>query len=132
MPYIYNLQRTKSLRRRLRNSPTKTEYLLWQRLRGRQVGGYKFRRQYGIRNYVVDFFCPKIKLAIEIDGDVHNLFQQKQNDAERQAELTALGIRIIRFSNDELYTDIDRVVAGIESTCHSIVVATNTTTPNPS
>lgn len=121
MPYIYNLQRTKQLRRRLRNAPTKTEYLLWQRLRRRQVGGLKFRRQHGIRSFVVDFYCPQIKLAVEIDGGVHDYVQQQEHDTRRQEYLTALGIHMIRFTDIEILNDINRVIEILESKCLTLL-----------
>lgn len=121
MPYIYNLQRTRQLRRRLRNASTKTEYLLWQRLRRRQANGFKFRRQFGIRGFVVDFYCPQIKLAVEIDGGVHGYAQQQEHDARRQEYLTALGIHMIRFTDIEILNDIDHVLDILASKCFTLL-----------
>jgi very-short-patch-repair endonuclease len=132
MPYIYNLHRQTQLRRRLRNAPTKTEYILWQRLRRRQVMSLKFRRQYGIRDYVVDFYCPQLKLAIEIDGAPHEFFQQRQHDNQRQQKLQALGIHMIRFTNNDVLVDIDKVINAIRATAIKIDPKTNITTPRPS
>jgi very-short-patch-repair endonuclease len=101
--------------RRMRHEPTKAERLLWQKLRGRQLGGYKFRRQHPIGNYIVDFYCAETKLIIEIDGDVHAY--QEAYDAERTADLEALGYRVVRFWNEQVLKEMDGVVGVILVAC---------------
>ena len=71
MRKILNRKEQKTLRQSLRNTATTSEKLLWSKLRARKLGGFKFRRQCGIAKYVVDFYCPELNLAIEVDGDVH-------------------------------------------------------------
>ncbi len=67
----FNPKRTKNFRQYLRNNVTETEVILWSRLKGKQLLGYKIRRQYGVGKYAIDFYCPQLKLGIEIDGESH-------------------------------------------------------------
>ncbi len=113
MPYLYNLHRRKNIRRYLRNHATQTEVLLWQRLRRHQVLNAKFRRQAGIRNYTVDFYCPELKFAIEIDGSPHAMVARRQADAYRQQQLEAWGIQVLRFSANQVLDEIDQVIERI-------------------
>ena len=69
MTELFNKTQGKQKRRELRRNMTKAELMIWSKLRRKQVCGYKFRRQYGVGSYIIDFYCPKIKLAVEIDGD---------------------------------------------------------------
>jgi len=93
---------------------TRAERTLWFSLRGRQVGGYKFRRQHGIGKYVVDFYCPELKLAIEADGDSHLSEEAKAYDARRQQWIEQLGVKFLRFTDDEIFSNADRVIKRIE------------------
>lgn len=110
MPFLYNLHHQRKFRRYLRNNSTLTERMLWEHLRSRQIAGLKFRRQYGIRGYIVDFYCPEMKLAIEIDGDVHVFYKRKLHDRQRQQKLERLGIRIIKFTGPEIYHNLPDVI----------------------
>ena len=95
---------------------TKAEAILWKKISRKQLLGYKFRRQYSINNYVIDFYCPKLRLAIEIDGDLHFTTQKiKKYDRNRQIYLESLDISFLRFENHELYNNIDGVIRTIES-----------------
>src|SRR5690349_20864113 len=98
-PYKKNLKETA---RHLRNNPTPTEFLLWQRLKGNQVRGYDFHRQKPILNYVVDFFCHELELVIELDGSSHDVFDTPEYDAIRQREIEELGVQFLRFRNEEI------------------------------
>lgn len=89
------------------------EILLWWKIRNRQIGGYKFRRQYGVYGYVVDFYCPKLKLAIEIDGETHITPEQLRYDQKRQKFIESLGIKFLRFCNMDVYENIEGVVEEI-------------------
>ena len=101
---LYNLEWQKERRRTLRTDGTRAEAVLWKRLRGRQLGGLKWRRQYGVGPYIVDFYCPAVRLAIELDGEVHEEPVRRAADAARTAQLERAGIRVLRFSNhDVLY-----------------------------
>lgn len=92
----------------------KAEVLLWVHLKGRALGGYKFRRQVSIGRYVVDFYCPSQKLVLELDGDSHFSEEAKIYDEIRQSEIESLGLKVLRFTNDEIYSNVDEVVGRIE------------------
>ena len=99
----------------LRNQPTDAERILWMHLRTRP-GGYKFRRQHPSGNYILDFYCHALKLAIEADGSIHNTEESLQKDIERQVILKGEGIRFFkRFNNDEIQRSIETVIAIINS-----------------
>lgn len=100
-------------RRVLRKNMTRAEILLWSRLRRKQLNGCRFRRQFGIGKYVVDFYCPELSLAIEVDGDVHGESEQARLDVIRQREIESLGIRLLRYSNHDIYQNIDGVLSDI-------------------
>jgi len=100
---------------------TRSERTLWFSLRGRQVRGYKFRRQHGIGKYVVDFYCPELKLAIEVDGDSHLSDEAREYNARRQDWLEQFGIRFLRFTDDEICSNADRVIERIELEVSRIV-----------
>jgi very-short-patch-repair endonuclease len=82
--YVFNPKESEKYRRRLRNESTTPERVLWSKLRGRQVEGYKFRRQFGIGIFVVDFYCSELKLAIEVDGDPHAGEREEEYDRYRE------------------------------------------------
>lgn len=79
----------------------------------KQLKGYKFRRQHGIDDYVVDFYCSKVKLAIEVDGPSHFLGKHEEKEKERQENIESLGIRILRFNNQDIYKNMEGVIARI-------------------
>ncbi len=84
--------------------------MLWQKLKGRRLLGVKFRRQYSVDAYVIDFYCPELKLAIEIDGSSHDSAEARQYDKQRQKCIEECGIAFLRFRNDEVKNEIDAVV----------------------
>jgi len=92
----------------MRRAPTPAEDALWQRLRHRQIAGVKFRRQHAIERFIVDFYCPEVGLIVEIDGSVHEYTVAE--DAIRQEYLESLGLRVLRFSNDDVWHEIEGVV----------------------
>ena len=98
----------KNLARPLRKNSTLSEVLLWQRLKGKQMNGYAFYRQRPIDRYIVDFFCPELMLAIEIDGSSH-LFRGEA-DLERQERLESLGVRFMRFGDLEIKRNLNEVL----------------------
>ena len=104
-------EKLKPLARQMRHEPTPAEDALWQRLRNRRVAGAKFRRQYSIERFIVDFVCLERRLIIEVDGAVHE--QQQDYDAVRQAFLEAQGFCLLRFSNGEVLQSLDAVVEAI-------------------
>ncbi|MBP8972550.1 MAG: endonuclease domain-containing protein [Anaerolineae bacterium] len=95
--------------REMRREPTPAEDLLWQRLRRKQLG-VCFRRQHSIDRFIVDFYCAEASLVVEIDGPIHD---QPNADAERQAVLEGLGLRVLRVSNAETERAPDEVIARI-------------------
>lgn len=123
MKILYN-PHLKTLSRKLRNQSTLSEVLLWQRLRAKQVKGYQFMRQKPIGKYIVDFYCSKLKLVIELDGYSHASEEAHKKDMVRQKNLEALGLTVVRFSNQEVNQNIDGVVRAIEGWIDS-----HTTTP---
>ena len=110
MTRIYNRKAQTPMRRKLRSESPKAERLLWWRLRGRQLDGLKFRRQYGVGEYVIDFFCPNARLAVEVDGESHFAPRAESQDAKRQAFIESSGIRVLRFTNPQVYDGLDAVV----------------------
>jgi very-short-patch-repair endonuclease len=96
------------------------EKLVWTYLRRKQTH-VRFLRQYSIDNYVVDFYSPKLKLAVEIDGDVHNEPEQKEYDIERQKYLEAFGIKFVRIKNEELMSNANKTFIKIEEEIDKIV-----------
>ena len=86
----------------LRNRMTKAEIALWEELRSKRFMGLKFRRQHPIDRFIVDFYCHKHKLVIELDGSIHNLPEVADNDKNREDELKDLGLNILRFTNEEI------------------------------
>ncbi len=98
--------------RKLRNNSTNTEILLWGFLKGRQISGYDFHRQKPIDEYIVDFFCSELMLAVEIDGISHA--GKEKYDEERQVKLEKLGVRFLRFDDDDVFYNCDNVIKTIE------------------
>jgi very-short-patch-repair endonuclease len=99
---------------KLRENPTEAEVLLWLALKDNQVDGYKFRRQHPISIYIADFYCHKLKLAIEIDGGYHLSEEQQLLDKERTVNLEYQGLRLIRFSNEEVVLKLQEVINKIK------------------
>ena len=97
--------------REMRKEPTPAENALWQRIRRRQIHNIKFRRQHSIDRFTVDFYAPGAGVVIEVDGSVHG--EQVEYDALRQAYLESLGLRVLRFTNDEVMRRIEGVLAVI-------------------
>jgi very-short-patch-repair endonuclease len=93
---------------KFRKVPTDSERLLWSALRDRRLDGLKFRRQHPVGDYVLDFYCAELELAIEVDGLPHDLTAEK--DATRQARLEAFGIRFVRVSAEDVERDREAVV----------------------
>lgn len=107
---IYNKAEQKGLRRSLRSNLTDAERILWAKLRGKNVFGFKFRRQFGIDDYIVDFYCSELKLAIEVDGDTHFIGNAPESDAIRQKQIESYGIRFLRVTNNDVYKNLDGVL----------------------
>lgn len=110
--YPYN-PKLKLLARKLRNNSTYAEVLLWNQLKNKKLKGYDFHRQKPILNYILDFFCHELFLAIEVDGITHDSEIQQVKDIKRQSEIEALGIKFLRFDDVELKTQMDGVISEI-------------------
>lgn len=92
----------------LRKEATPAEKILWERLRGRRLGGFKFRRQAPMGKVIADFYCPECKLIIEIDGGIHGF--QVEEDIQQTKEIGSFGYRVIRFRNEEIPSNIELVL----------------------
>src|SRR5688572_30939788 len=104
-------ERAKKLRREM----TPAEKTLWKEVRANRLSGLHFRRQQIIHGYFADFYCHQYELIVELDGGIHVL--QKEYDAEREAYLTALGFRIIRFRNEDITNNLKAVLQKIVEEC---------------
>jgi len=112
---IYNKLEYKKFRQELRKNLTTAEIKLWKCLQNSQLEGRKFRRQHSIGNYIVDFYCPKEKLAIELNGNVHLNANNEQYDVNRDNYLKTLGIKVLRFENDDIFNKTEIVIENIKS-----------------
>jgi very-short-patch-repair endonuclease len=101
----------------LRRTMTPTEQKLWQRLRANRKG-FHFRRQQIIAGYIVDFYCHAVRLVVEVDGGIH--LEQEAYDQERDASLSALGLKVLRFSNTEVERQMDTVLTVILNSCQEV------------
>ncbi len=102
-------KRAKDLRKRL----TPSEKILWESLKEKMFHGYKFRRQHPIKKFIVDFYCHELKLVIELDGGIHDSIHQKEYDLGRTYELVELGLRVLRFRNEQVFESVSKVIEGI-------------------
>ena len=112
-PYIHNERNQKILRQTLRNNIASAEAILWRMLKGKKVDGLKSRWQFGIGQYVLDFFCPEIRLGIELDGGVHKTSYTHEYDEMRSRFLAENGIRVLRFENEEVYNNVEGIIEAI-------------------
>jgi very-short-patch-repair endonuclease len=122
-PHLW--EKLKPLARQMRKSPTPAENQLWQHLRGKQLLGYKFRRQHAIERFIVDFYCHKARLIVEIDGPIHQYTPEE--DAIRQEFLESLGFRVLRFTNEQVMTNIDGVLEKIAEALRQTKAASSIT-----
>ncbi|MEO8894180.1 MAG: endonuclease domain-containing protein [Coleofasciculaceae cyanobacterium] len=117
MTKLFNKTTEKSKRRQLRQNMTKAEALIWQKLRCKQIENCKFRNQYSVDRFVLDFYSPEIKLAIEIDGESHFQEGAGQYDNERQIYIESAGIKFLRVTNNQVYENMNGV---LETIVHKI------------
>ncbi|MEM6254717.1 MAG: endonuclease domain-containing protein [Cyanobacteria bacterium P01_D01_bin.156] len=110
MTEIFNKQSEKSKRKHLRSHMPNAEIILWGKLCRKQIAGAKFRRQYSIDRFVIDFYCPGLRLAIEVDGPTHQGPEAQSYDQVRQQLIESLGIEFLRFTNNEIYQTLDIVL----------------------
>ena len=107
-PEIFNKARI------LRKNMTVPELELWNRLKGKKINGIRFRPQHPINIFIADFYCHKVKLVIEIDGEEHDKIINRNYDIERSNLMSSFGITTIRFKNDEVLNEIEKVLSIIE------------------
>ena len=110
LPFNKNL---KTLARELRKNMTEAETFLWQRIRKKQLKGRQFYRQKNIGDYIVDFYCPSAKLIVELDGGQHYTEEGKRRDQVKDKYLESLGIIVLRFSDREVFKNIEGVLERI-------------------
>lgn len=125
IPYNPNL---KEFARQLRNNSTKAEIILWQKLKRKQMYGYDFHRQKPIDNYIVDFFCHELMLAIEVDGYSHQFEEVYDKDVRKTQRLNELGVYVLRFTDNEVLKEMFSVMLAIEN----FITEFEKHTPNPS
>ena len=111
IPYYAKL---KAPSRELRSNMTAAEKRLWEKINRRQLKGYRFCRQKPIGGFIVDFYCLKAKLVIEVDGGIHFNRETRENDRNRDEYLISLNLNVLRFTNNEIFTNIDEVINRIK------------------
>lgn len=104
-----NAKNLKQIRQLLRTHSTPAECVLWRGLKGSQLDGLKFRRQHSIGPYILDFYCPTLRLGIELDGGIHNDMTVHQKDEEKEACMNSNGITVLRFPNEVVFRDIEYI-----------------------
>jgi len=109
------------LAKELRKTQTEAEKILWSKLNKNQISGLQFRRQHPIDKFITDFFCPKIKLAIEIDGSIHDIPEYHIHDLGRSDIIKDFGITIVRFTNEQIINEIDYTVNQIEKISEKLI-----------
>ena len=102
-------------RRDLRVNQTEVERIMWNILRNRNFFGLKFRRQHSIGSYIADYYCPSLKLVIELDGSQHFTEDGLEYDKIREEFMNSLGIKTLRFNNKDVMTNIEGVLEGIKN-----------------
>ena len=112
---IFNKPESVKRRKYLRSNMTKAEKILWFKLRNSRHNNLRFRRQYGVHNYVIDFYCPQYKLAIEIIGDVHGYSRQIKSDLARKKKIESFGIKILVYTNQQVIEETEGVLENILS-----------------
>ena len=113
--HLTNSPELEPFRKALRNFGTPAERVLWQHLKNRQLQGRKFRRQFSIADYILDFYCVEEKLAIELDGQPHFTPEGVQYDAQRDAFLNHSGVRVMRFENQQIVNALRIILIEIEA-----------------
>lgn len=106
-------QETLEKAKALRKSETNAEKLLWEQLKTKKLNGYKFRRQHPISHFIADFYCHELKLIIEVDGEIHQLSENKEYDENRTAELERFELKVIRYTNYEIENNLNEVLAAL-------------------
>lgn len=119
MTTYFNKSSQTEKRRLLRKKQTSSEKILWFQLRDRRFHNIKFRRQYSVASYVLDFYSSEKELAIEIDGGIHLSPNQIKYDKLRQEQIESLGIQFLRFSDKDVETNLEKILEQIATFCNS-------------
>lgn len=127
---INNLPELKPFRKNLRNNLTPAEAKFWKTIQNKNLGGKKFRRQHSVGNYILDFYCPAERLAVELDGEVHFNDAARERDGRRKLYLENCGIRVLRFENKLVFEDLEWVLAVIKNNFGWSEKEALTTTPS--
>jgi very-short-patch-repair endonuclease len=106
---VFNLNKNQDIRVKLRSNMPEPERRLWLRIKAKQLG-VKFRRQHGVGDYIVDFYCSEKQLVIELDGDSHYSEEAQGYDRERDRYLESIGLAVLRFTNDQIMNELDSVL----------------------
>ena len=120
MPIIHYNPKLKALAAHLRSQGTKSEIILWNQLKGSQVNGFRFIRQKPIGDYIVDFYCKEVGLVIELDGLSHQYNEVMDLDERKQSYLESIGLKVIRFEDEDVIRDLPNVKRVIEYTALSL------------
>jgi very-short-patch-repair endonuclease len=115
MTIIFNKKVYTEKRKKLRNNMPIAERILWSRLKAKQLKGYKFRRQYSMGRYIVDFYCPQARLVVELDGESHIGEYMERYDQRRQRYVESLGVICLRFTNWDVYENAEGILEEILS-----------------
>jgi very-short-patch-repair endonuclease len=116
---IFNKKELEPRRKELRNNSTYAEVFFWQQIKKSQLEGRKFRRQTSIGSYIVDFYCPEEKIVVELDGEVHFNEEVIKYDKERTEYLESIGLRVIRFENQDVLKNTEYVMNTIKKLFNS-------------
>jgi very-short-patch-repair endonuclease len=116
----FNTRAKQTFRKKVRNSATSAEAILWRYLQRRQLLGKKFRRQASIGRYIVDFYCPECRVIVELDGAAHFSITLTEYEAERTRYLEGLGLKVIRFENKIVFENIEAVLETIKESLSEV------------
>jgi very-short-patch-repair endonuclease len=119
MTKIFSQKQQTSFRKQLRNSMTKSEVVLWKHIKGSQLG-FKFRRQCGVSKYVVDFYCPELKLVVEVDGLTHYEEAVFNKDQTRDKYFASLGLVVKRYNASRVFNFLQEVLDDLYNTCNNL------------
>ena len=125
MKYRFNNPILKPHRQQLRNNMTEAEILLWDKIKNGQVLGYKFRRQYSVGIFILDFYCSKLKLAIEVDGGQHAEEKTAEYDQCRTNYLNNHNITVLRYWNHEIFDNMEGIYSDIKNNIENLIKIIN-------
>jgi very-short-patch-repair endonuclease len=116
MPHAVVGERQRGRAKQLRQAMTRAETLLWRHLKASRIDGLGFRRQTPIRNYIADFVCFSAKLVVELDGESHDFEERERSDQKRDAFFKSEGFKVLRFTNEQVMSNLEGVVDTIRQT----------------